>query len=315
MRTLVAASLALLPIAARAQPAPQTMSQPLFVTATLPKMSDGNAAVINLIATGSGLLGPQTANHGLTINCQKGQDWWNNTSTGEVDCLNIVVRQSGPGDSSAIQVNTENLGGGFLAVNESAATSVDKASNKVTHTIDIQEGIVNVGRDVYGFVATNTAGQGTTAFLGQSQNGTAMTSLLQGVNNGGVFYNIDWNGNTTQKGSATIGGLATLGSARVISQLVWPKSGNYTINAGDCGATFRDTTASTHTYTIPKGLPVGCDVHVVQAGAGAVGFAGAGVTVEELAALGSGHVTAGQFAEAELLIDSASTVLLRGQVQ
>ena len=239
MRPLVLAStLALLPALAHAQPVPAVTSQPLNLTATLPQMSDGNAAVISLIATGSGLLGPQTANHGLTLNCQKGADWWNNTSTGEVDCANIVVRQSGPGDSSAIQVNTENLGGGFLAVNESAASSVDRSRNVTTHAIDIQEGVVNVGRDVYGFVATNTVGTGTTAFLGQSRNGTAFGSLLAGNRDGATFYNIDWSGNSWQAGAIRPGTVtvASLPRPCTAGQMLYAIDGRKTGEAAGAGS-------------------------------------------------------------------------------
>ena len=230
---ILAASLSGLAVPALAQP---VVTQPMQVNVSLGPMSDGNAVLINSFTAGSGVLGPQTANHGITLNCQKAADWWDATSTGEIDCVNVVVRQSGPGDSSAIQVNTENLGGGFLAVNESAASSVDKASNTVTHAIDIQEGVVNVGRDVYGYVATNVTGQGSVAFLGQSQNGTAMTSLLQGINNGAQFYRVDWSGNSTQAGSMQPGTVTTtkLPAGCAAGQLLYDSDGR---KAGEAAST------------------------------------------------------------------------------
>ena len=106
------------------------------------------------------------------------------------------------------------------------------------------------------------------------------------------------------------------GTVRVGAVPVAAQAGGYTIGKGDCGTVIRDTGSAAHVYTVQAGLPVGCEVHIVAAGIGPVVFAGgAGVTVEQMGAGTLAHQTAGQFARADILVDSASTFLLSGQVQ
>lgn len=60
-----------------------------------------SAALITGRARGSGVNGPLTAQTGLTINIDK-DNWWTGGKVGEVDGLNVLVRQNGPhSDSSA----------------------------------------------------------------------------------------------------------------------------------------------------------------------------------------------------------------------
>ena len=94
------------------------------------------------------------------------------------------------------------------------------------------------------------------------------------------------------------------------------QSAGYTLAASDCGTVIRDTATAAHTYTVPAGLAVGCRVDVIQAGGGTITFAaGSGETLEEAGTGTLTHTTTGQFTKAAVMIDSASTFLLSGQVQ
>ncbi len=91
----------------------------------------------------------------------------------------------------------------------------------------------------------------------------------------------------------------------------------HTISPSDCGTAIRDTATTAHTYTVPAGLVVGCKVDVIQAGSGGtITFvAGSGETLEEAGTGRLSHSTTGQFTRAGIMIDSASTFLLSGQVR
>ncbi len=108
----------------------------------------------------------------------------------------------------------------------------------------------------------------------------------------------------------------TFGTVRIGAVPVAPQQGGYAIGRGDCGTVIRDIGAAPHTYEVPAGLPTGCTILVVQAGAGSVAFAGAaGETIEQMGSGTLAHRTAARFAEAKVLIDGPSTFLLSGQVQ
>lgn len=104
-------------------------------------------------------------------------------------------------------------------------------------------------------------------------------------------------------------------SLRLLGGVVTSRTASTRLVPADCGTTIRDTAATAHTYTVGPGLAPGCRIDVIQAGDGPVTFAGAtGETVEQMGARPA-HRTAGRFAQATLLVDSAATVLLGGQVQ
>ncbi len=91
---------------------------------------------------------------------------------------------------------------------------------------------------------------------------------------------------------------------------------SHTFGLSDCGTYIRDTDATAHTDTLPTGLPVGCTIDVVQAGVGLITFAGgSGETLEQTGSGTLTHAMTGKFAKAQVVVDSASTFLLSGQVQ
>ena len=276
----------------------------------LGRVIGGNGLDVRFEAEGSGSLGPETASHGVNVSCTRSNFW--TATTGEIDCINAVIRQGGPGDSSGLQIDTENLEQGFLAVQQSVATSVNRASNRATRQIDMQEGIVNRGTDAHGFVAINKTGQENARFLGRTTGNSHASTLSRGIDNGTEHYRADGQGDTSQVGTEHIGGLATLRSVRAVSQPVRTTGAAHVVAATDCGATLRDKAAGAHICTIPEGLPVGRAVHVIQTASGGITFAGSGVSIEEMASPGSRQATARQLADAEIFIDDAGSARLRG---
>lgn len=127
---------------------------------------------------------------------------------------------------------------------------------------------------------------------------------------------VDPNGNLTAPAVSATAVTATqlvAGSARISAETVSTQSAAYTVAASDCGTAIRDTGAAAHGYTVAAGLPVGCRIDIIQAGAGAVTIAAAaGETVE---AYKNASATIGQFARAQILVDSATSFSLSGQVQ
>ena len=96
---------------------PATDKKPLVVGPVHLSCINKPCSIANIFgnARGSGVNGPLTAQTGMTINIAK-DNWWTGGKVGEVDGLNVLVRQNGPhSDSSGILVNVQNQGHGFLS--------------------------------------------------------------------------------------------------------------------------------------------------------------------------------------------------------
>lgn len=147
------------------------------------------AFAIEAQTDGQGADGPQQQNGGLFIATYK-TSWAagnrQNLNKGEIDALQIWVRQAGPSavegqgsDSSCILGNLEMQGdSGFSAFAEFTNTNVQDDFS-VHNQIDLQMGVIDrssSGRDVaYGYVATMTTGIGTNGILVQNSGGGQWT--------------------------------------------------------------------------------------------------------------------------------------------
>jgi hypothetical protein len=169
-----------------------------------------SAATITGTARGSGVNGPATAQTGMTINFSK-ENWWTGGKVGEVDGLNILVRQNAPhSDSSGILINVQNQGHGFLSATEFASTIVDPIQNVLTYGIDVQEGVLDhLNGDYIGAVYTADYGVLGTGILIQNSSPTASwQNAIQYAKNGTLLFSVDGAGNI-------IGSSAYLGSVTV----------------------------------------------------------------------------------------------------
>jgi hypothetical protein len=162
-----------------------------------------SAATVIANALGSGVDGPETAQTGVTINISK-DNWWTGGAIGEVDGLNILLRQNGPNsDASGILVNVQNQGKGFLSATEFASTIVDPVSNTLTYGIDVQEGVLDKKTgDYIGAVYTADYGPLSTGVLIQNSSPTASWKYaLQYEKNGSTKFSIDGGGNIVGAGA------------------------------------------------------------------------------------------------------------------
>ena len=156
-----------------------------------------SAATVTANALGSGVDGPETAQTGVTINISK-DNWWTGGAVGEIDGMNVLLRQNGPGsDASGILINVQNQGKGFLSATEFASTIVDPVSNTLTYGIDVQEGVLDKKTSDYiGAVYTADYGALSTGVLIQNSSPTASWQYaLQYQKNGTVKFSVDGAGN------------------------------------------------------------------------------------------------------------------------
>jgi hypothetical protein len=141
---------------------------------------------------------------------------------GEVDGLNILVRQNGPhSDSSGILVNVQNQGHGFLSATEFASSIVDPVQNVLTYGIDVQEGVLDhLNGDYIGAVYTADYGAlGTGILIQNSSPSATWQNAIQYARNGTLLFSVDGLGNiigsSAYLGSVTANGDATNGSVDV----------------------------------------------------------------------------------------------------
>jgi hypothetical protein len=174
--------------------------------------SYASAETVTADALGSGVNGPLTAQTGLTINMTK-DNWWTGGKVGEVDGLNVLLRQNAPdSDSSGILVNVQNQGNGFLSATEFASSIVDPVSNTLTFGIDVQEGALNKPTGgYYGAVYTADYGALSTGVLIQNSIPSASWQYaIQYQKNGSVLFSVDGSGHIVGSG-AYFGGVGLNG--------------------------------------------------------------------------------------------------------
>jgi hypothetical protein len=153
-------------------------------------------------------------------------NWWTGGKVGEVDGLDVFVRQNAPhSDSSGVLINVQNQGNGFLSATEFASTIVDPVKNVLTYGIDVQEGVLDhLNGDYIG--AVYTADYGALATGIQIQNSSPDASwqyaikyaktTAKGTN---VLFSVDGLGNiagsSAYLGTVYLNGDPTNGSVDV----------------------------------------------------------------------------------------------------
>ena len=195
-RTFLMGLLALVGIStggAAAPPTPKANTGPLNVgPVALTGNTYASAATVTANALGSGVNGPQTAQTGLTVNISK-DNWWTGGKVGEIDGINVMMRQNGPGsDGSGILINVQNQGNGFLSATEFSSTIVDPVRNKITYGIDVQEGVLNKKTgDFIGAVYSADTGKLGTGILIQNSPGASWQYALKYEKDGAVKFAVD----------------------------------------------------------------------------------------------------------------------------
>ncbi|KQP02446.1 hypothetical protein ASF45_20545 [Pseudorhodoferax sp. Leaf265] len=140
---------------------------------------------------GSGTNGPTSADYGMTISMIK-EGWPSSTVAGEIDGLNIVVRNSSStgggynGDCAGILANVGVTGNGYAAVLESQC-SVLSNTGAILHQIAAQQSVVDpVAGNYLGYYCTPSVGDGTAAFYAAASNSNSWEYLFRGDTSQGV---------------------------------------------------------------------------------------------------------------------------------
>jgi len=125
-------------------------------------------------------------------------NWWTGGHVGEVDGLDVFVRQNAPdSDSSGILINVQNQGNGFLSATEFASTIVDPVKNVLTYGIDVQEGVLDHlnGDDIGAVYTADYGALGTGVLIQNSSPSASWQYAIQYARNANVLFSVDGAGN------------------------------------------------------------------------------------------------------------------------
>lgn len=199
---------------------------------------------------GSGKNGPNSADYGMTIAIhKKGYGSDNSPPAGEIDGLNIFVRQDGPkgepsggdnsSDASGILVNVQNVEDvGFTSAWEASTSNVERAGNTITKSVQTQIGVLDqnaVGAPSYGYVCVATAGALGDAYYAGAAVGATWNNIL----NAPGSMRIDATGNYRAFSPEWTGGSWTIvrgSGANASTQITHRGTGALFLVAQDAGA-------------------------------------------------------------------------------
>lgn len=146
------------------------------------------------VMVGSSTSGPTNADYGLTVSLLK-KDFGTTTVSGEIDGMNIVVRNGGPNsDTTCWLGNVAHYGQGFTAVFE--ASSLNVVGNTTQHKIQIQAGIVNNRENNYiGYFTSADVGTLDDAYRCDNLAGASWTNFFRGIKDGVERFKVSASGN------------------------------------------------------------------------------------------------------------------------
>lgn len=295
----------------------QTFNSPVSIAADVGGGASASDLAMLMTGNGSGTNGPATAQYGQNLSCSK-TNWKTTQTIGEIDCLNIGLHQGGPGsDGSGLLVNVQNAGIGTVTDLDMTASSLNVKANIVPLQMDLQLGVINATKQMFGTIVTAQNGVGDAALYVDAQGAASWATVIQAAKLGQIYFKVDNQGNMTTEGKITTASLTTSGSVQAEGGVVTPVSMSLTIGKANCGTTMRSVSKEAITLEVPTGLPIGCRIDVLQASDAPVAIHGRGVQIEQT---GGGTATAeartgGQFAEAQLTVDSAQTFLVDGDIE
>ena len=293
----------------------QSFTTPLTMNADVGSKALQANVNVNMSGFGSGVNGPETAQFGANMSCTK--NGWQGTNTpGEIDCVHVTVNQGGPNsDARGIVVNTQNTGMGFSNGLEAVASSVTVSNDAIPYFQDLQVADVTSDGQTAGAVFNMVSGSGIGLAI-DTQNNASWTNLLQAAKGGNVFFEITGNGSVVTSGVVTANAVDSGGVVHAAASIVTELPKSQLLKKASCGTTLRSVDRSPVTLIVPSGLPLGCHIDVIQANVGAITIEGRDVDSEHLGSPARQlFKTTGPSAQAELLIDSRKSFLLRGEVQ
>lgn len=135
---------------------------------------------------GTGTIGPNNADFGISISLLK-QNWGGAASAGELDGMNIIVRNGGNNsDTTGFLINVGNAGIGFNCLFEGVTNAGGKG-------LDVQCGVIDTRSGFeYGIVLQAFQGQCLTGILIQADGvGGAFTDFIQCFQKGVMSFRVD----------------------------------------------------------------------------------------------------------------------------
>lgn len=152
------------------------------------------------VMVGSSASGPTNADYGLTVSLIK-KDFPTTTVSGEIDGMNIVVRNGGPdSDTTCWLGNVSHYGVGFTAVFEASSSNV--VSNVTEHAVQIQAGIINNRENNYiGYFTSANTGTLDDAFRCDHLPGGSWTNFFRGIRDGIERFRVSSGGNIFMRGA------------------------------------------------------------------------------------------------------------------
>lgn len=153
---------------------------------------------------GSGANGPSNSDYGSSVSVIK-QDWFNTTKGGEIDGLNITIRQGGRmggGVQSDCAGTLANIGivhgTGWAAAHEAQTSTFNAGTAAVQLQVQTAMGILDsVTNTYYGFTTTANVGTLNAAYFANLGSGT-FTNFLEYHGAGGVeLFKVDASGRIT----------------------------------------------------------------------------------------------------------------------
>ena len=169
---------------------------------------------------GSTVNAPTSADYCFSASIIK-DDWFNSTVVGEIDALNITVRQGGraigqKSDCSGILLNVGNVHGtGFACLLEGTTSSFDPTTTNVDRQVQFAAGVLDsFTDDYYGLTTTARSGVLDTAILANCVGGASWTKYAEFFNSvGASVFSVLANGDLVTAGTVTAVNLRASGAA------------------------------------------------------------------------------------------------------
>ena len=169
---------------------------------------------------GSTVNAPTSADYCLSLSVIK-QDWFNTEVKGEIDALNITVRQGGQAggaksDCAGILLNVGNVHGvGFACLLEGTTTSFDPGTAAIDRQVQFAAGVLDSFTDDYfGQTVTAVVGVLDTAILANCVGGASWTKYAEFFNSvGASVFSVLANGDLVTAGTVTAVNLRASGAA------------------------------------------------------------------------------------------------------
>lgn len=155
---------------------------------------------VEMTAPGSGYNGPGNADFGQKIYVRKSGFSTGNAAVGEIDALQLIVRQGGAAsDAAGILANVAGYGTGFYGILEGQTSLI--ADNAVTRQMQTQVGVIDTVGGAVGFHAVANTGTMDTAFQASVTSG-AWVNFFTGINGGIKRFEVSNGGGVTIRDSS-----------------------------------------------------------------------------------------------------------------